>query len=68
MADDRPIRESTDDARQGVTGHHVRYVLAFSFVGALLAIFLAWAWAAGWAPWNKTPKLPEPASVNPPDT
>ena len=26
----RPVTVSTSDARQGITGHHVRYVLAVS--------------------------------------
>ncbi len=28
---------STDKARAGVTGHHVRYVLAFGLAGAIIA-------------------------------
>jgi hypothetical protein len=30
--DDVPVIISEDDARGGVTGHHVRYVLAFGLV------------------------------------
>jgi hypothetical protein len=30
--------KSADDARQGVTGHGVRYVLFFSFSGALILL------------------------------
>ncbi|HLH96021.1 MAG TPA: hypothetical protein VKW08_12985 [Xanthobacteraceae bacterium] len=30
-----------DQARQGVTGHNVRYVLGFGLVGAILVVFLA---------------------------
>ena len=34
--------KSTDEARQGVTGFGVRYVLAFSLGGALMALVVAW--------------------------
>ena len=32
-----PVVKSTDDARAGVTGHGVRYVLVFGLAGAILA-------------------------------
>lgn len=32
---------STTQARQGVTNHNVRYVLAFGLIGAILALGLA---------------------------
>jgi hypothetical protein len=32
-----PVVKSTDDARAGVTGHGVRYVLGFALGGAVLA-------------------------------
>ena len=35
--DDMPVVKSTDDARAGVTGHGVRYVLGFGLAGAVLA-------------------------------
>ena len=35
---------TTDDVRQGATGHNVRYVLVFSLAGALVALGLTWAW------------------------
>jgi hypothetical protein len=35
-----PITESKVEARAGVTGHNVRYVLAFSLAGVILAFFL----------------------------
>ena len=38
--DDVPVIISEDDARGGVTGHHVRYVLAFGLAGIIIA-FLA---------------------------
>jgi len=34
---DRPVILSTDEARSGVTGHNVRYVLAFGMAGSLIA-------------------------------
>jgi hypothetical protein len=37
---DKPIVKSTDEARAGVTGHGVRYVLGFALAGAVL-VFLA---------------------------
>jgi hypothetical protein len=33
---------SVDEARQGVTGHNVRYVLAISLGAALVALAVAW--------------------------
>jgi hypothetical protein len=35
--DDAPVSLSGDEARAGVTGHHVRYVLAFGLAGSLIA-------------------------------
>jgi hypothetical protein len=32
------IVESTTEARQGVTGHNVRYVLVFGTLGAVIAM------------------------------
>jgi hypothetical protein len=37
IEDDVPVIISGDDARAGVTGHHVRYVLAFGLAGILIA-------------------------------
>jgi hypothetical protein len=37
-----PNALSVDEARQGVTGFGVRYVLAFSLGGALMALVVAW--------------------------
>jgi hypothetical protein len=42
---DIAIFRSTDEARQGVTGHHVRYVLAWGLFGTVAA-FLAVAFLA----------------------
>jgi hypothetical protein len=36
----RPIVMSGVRARQGVTGHNVRYVLGFGLVGAIIALTL----------------------------
>ena len=39
----------TDEARQGVTGHNVRYVLGFALVGAIAAFLVVGVLAAhGW--------------------
>lgn len=40
---DKPVVETTTDARAGVTGHNVRYVLLFSLAGVLVA-FAALLW------------------------
>jgi hypothetical protein len=37
--DDETIVE-TDKARSGVTGHHVRYVLAFGIAGVVIALMV----------------------------
>jgi len=44
---DTPVVESTTEARQGVTGHNVRYVLLFGLGGVILAFALIYAvfWA-----------------------
>jgi hypothetical protein len=34
------IVETTVQTRQGVTGHNVRYVLAFSTIGAVVALII----------------------------
>ena len=34
---DQPVVLSGDKARAGVTGHHVRYVLAFGLAGSIIA-------------------------------
>lgn len=38
-----PVRKTTDDARQGETGHHLRYILAFGTIGAIVALGLVFA-------------------------
>jgi hypothetical protein len=43
----RRIEKTTNEARAGVTGHHVRYVLAASLVGAIILLAgLLYIWAA----------------------
>jgi hypothetical protein len=37
-----PIEKSTNDARQGVTGHNVKYVLAISLGSAVLVLASLW--------------------------
>ena len=37
---DTPVVLSTDEARAGVTGHHMRYVLAFGLLGSLIAFLI----------------------------
>jgi hypothetical protein len=37
---DTPVVKSTDDARAGVTGRGVRYVLGFGLVGTIVAFFV----------------------------
>jgi hypothetical protein len=37
--DDKPIVETTTEARAGVTGHNVRYVLLFG-LGGVIALFV----------------------------
>jgi hypothetical protein len=39
----------TDDARQGVTGHNVRYVLGFGLAGAIISFMVVGFLASrGW--------------------
>ena len=37
---DEATEIDTDNARGGVTGHHVRYVLAFGIVGLIVALII----------------------------
>jgi hypothetical protein len=37
---DLPVVKSTDEARAGVTGHKVRYVLGFGLAGVILAFLV----------------------------
>ncbi len=44
LSDYAPFRKkvAADDARQAVTGHGVRYVLAASLALSLVALYLVW--------------------------
>ena len=37
-----PAERSTDEARQGVTGHNVRYVLGFSLAAVIVGMVIVW--------------------------
>jgi hypothetical protein len=43
----RPVTETRTEARQAVTGHNVRYVLAFGLGGVVIAFAIIYA--AFWA-------------------
>lgn len=42
---EQPIVRTTTQAREGVTGHNVRYVLLFGLVGVIIAFAVAWLFA-----------------------
>jgi len=44
LAHDAPVVLLTDDARQGVTGHNVRYVLGWGLASVVLAFVLVESW------------------------
>ena len=45
---DKPVVETTTEARAGVTGHNVRYVLFFGLGGVIVAFAaLLWYFASG---------------------
>lgn len=45
---DKPVVETTTEARAGVTGHNVRYVLLLSLAGVIVALAaVAWCFAGG---------------------
>jgi hypothetical protein len=46
--EDVPVNISKNRARGGVTGHHMRYVLAFGLAGIIIA-FVALGLFLGWA-------------------
>jgi hypothetical protein len=39
-APERPVERSTDEARQAVTGHNVRYVLGFGLLGVIIGMVI----------------------------
>jgi hypothetical protein len=44
---DAPIIKNTNEARQAVTGQHVRYVLIVSSIGAIIALGVIWVVLSG---------------------
>jgi len=42
LRQDRPIEKSATAARQGITGHNVRYVLAISLGDAVVILACLW--------------------------
>jgi hypothetical protein len=42
MPENAPIVKSATAARQGVTGHKVRYVLAISLAAAIIGLGIIW--------------------------
>jgi hypothetical protein len=42
LGEERPIEKSTTAARQGVTGHNVRYVLAVGLGAAVVILACLW--------------------------
>ena len=40
--------KSANEAREGVTGHDVRYVLGFGLAGVIVAFAVAYAVTVGW--------------------
>ena len=47
-AKDRATVKSANEAREGVTGHNVRYVLGFGLAGIVLAFALVYALSFTW--------------------
>lgn len=47
-SDAAPIVRSANEARDGVTGHNVRYVLGFGLAGVVIAFAIAYAVMVGW--------------------
>jgi len=43
-----PVVKRTTEAREGVTGHNVRYVLAVGLVAVVVAFGVAYALTIGW--------------------
>ena len=44
MPTDHPERLSSDQIRQGTTGHNVRYVLAISLIAAIVLLLAVYWW------------------------
>ena len=43
-----PVVKSADDAREGVIGHNVRYVLGFGLAGIVIAFAVIYALSFTW--------------------
>ncbi|MFD2181387.1 hypothetical protein [Rhodoplanes azumiensis] len=43
-SDETPITPSATQARQGTTGHDVRYMLGFGVIGAVVALAVVYLW------------------------
>jgi hypothetical protein len=43
----QPVVKNTVEAREGVTGHNVRYVLVISLAGAVVAFGVLWFYFFG---------------------
>jgi hypothetical protein len=64
--DDEPVILSGNKARAGVTGHHVRYVLAFGLAGSIIAfvvITLYFYYARLTQTISQTPSRVDPATL-----
>ena len=64
--DDEPVVLSGNKARAGVTGHHVRYVLAFGLAGSIIAfvvITLYFYYARLTQTISQTPSRVDPATL-----
>jgi hypothetical protein len=44
--DDVPVVLTEDEVRGSVTGHHVRYVLAFGLAGSIIAFVVIGLWSS----------------------
>jgi hypothetical protein len=43
-----PVVKTANEAREGVTGHNVRYVLGFGVAGVVIAFAVVYAVTIGW--------------------
>ncbi len=40
----KPVEKSADEAREGVVGHNVRYMLVFGLAGAIVAFAIVYGY------------------------
>lgn len=40
----RPIEKSTNEAREGATGHNVRYMVVFGLAGVIIGLAIVYAY------------------------